>query len=115
MSEIGIMSVKGSDCPPAPPLFNNPMITGGILTRDPAAARTESEILHLSSRRQRPRSTLTGSLAVTGEVAAQTANCRGDSSPLAACGDRFPSDREATGGGEEGEGGGRRLPSLPAG
>lgn len=36
--EIVIMSVKGSGWPPAPPLFNNPIITGSILTGDPSAA-----------------------------------------------------------------------------
>lgn len=36
--EIAIMSVKGSGWPPAPPLFNNPIITGSILTGDPSAA-----------------------------------------------------------------------------
>ncbi len=36
--EIVIMSVKGSGWPPAPPLFNNPIITGSFLTGDPSAA-----------------------------------------------------------------------------
>ena len=35
MFVIAIMSVKGSDWPPAPLLFNNPIITRSILTGDP--------------------------------------------------------------------------------
>lgn len=36
--EIVIMSVKGWGWPPAPPLFNNPIISGSFLTGGPAAA-----------------------------------------------------------------------------
>lgn len=35
---IEIVIMNGSGWPPAPPLFNNPIITGSILTGDPSAA-----------------------------------------------------------------------------
>lgn len=49
MFGIVIMSVKGSGWPPAPPLFNNPIITGSILTGDPciAAARLNASHIHI--------------------------------------------------------------------
>lgn len=48
MFVIVIMSVKGSGWPPAPPLFNNPIITGSILTGDPSAAAAAAVGLNAS-------------------------------------------------------------------
>lgn len=46
--EIVIISVKGSGWAAAPPLFNNPIITGSIFTGDPfaAAARLMASHIH---------------------------------------------------------------------
>lgn len=47
MFGIVIMSVKGSGWPPAPPLFNNPIITGSILTGDPCVAAARLNASHI--------------------------------------------------------------------
>lgn len=48
MFVIVIMSVKGSGWPPAPPLFNNPIITGNIITGDPSAVAAAAVRLNAS-------------------------------------------------------------------
>lgn len=44
---IVIMSVKGSGWPLVPPLFNNPIITGSVLTGHPSAAVTRLDAGHI--------------------------------------------------------------------
>lgn len=49
MFVIVIMSVKGSGWPLAPPLFNNPIITGGIITGDSSAAAAAAAAVRLNA------------------------------------------------------------------
>lgn len=42
---IEIVIMNGSGWPPAPPLFNNPIITGSTLTGDPSAAAARLKAL----------------------------------------------------------------------